>query len=190
MGLGRVKTPVHEVDGKRGPVRSQAAIAAISGLVPTMFMTRRVGGLPLGHYGRDEGDGNFNSAVHLGSPYRAQCHRSRNRSHMRRTPTTRTSYCKGTFIMAGCRTSPSNSSRNSNSGQLPSTTLTNGRSAQRHSAWAGNPCAGNGVIRALALTDLGSERRDGRFREVSRPNHASCRSAACYDGGWPRSGIK
>jgi hypothetical protein len=29
-----------EVDGKLGPVRSQATIAAISGLVPTMFMTR------------------------------------------------------------------------------------------------------------------------------------------------------
>lgn len=103
MGLGRVKTPVHEDDGKRGPVRSQAAIAAISGLVPTMFMTRRVGGLPLGHYGRDEGDGNFNSAVHLGSPYRAQCHRSRNRSHMRRTPTTRTSFAKAhsSWLVAG-----------------------------------------------------------------------------------------
>jgi hypothetical protein len=29
-----------EADVKPGPVRSQAAIAAISGLVPTMFMTR------------------------------------------------------------------------------------------------------------------------------------------------------
>jgi hypothetical protein len=29
-----------EVGGKAEPVRSQAAIAAISGLVPTMFMTR------------------------------------------------------------------------------------------------------------------------------------------------------
>jgi hypothetical protein len=29
-----------EVGEKPGPVRSQAAIAAISGLVPTMFMTR------------------------------------------------------------------------------------------------------------------------------------------------------
>lgn len=40
LGLGRVKTPFGGVGQKRGPVRSQAAIAAISGLVPMMFMTR------------------------------------------------------------------------------------------------------------------------------------------------------
>lgn len=39
---------------------------------------------------------------------------------------------KCTFIMAGCRKTPSNSSRNSNSGQLPSTTLTNGESDGAH----------------------------------------------------------
>jgi len=40
LGLGRVKTPSKEVGEKPGPVRSQATIAAISGFVPTMFMTR------------------------------------------------------------------------------------------------------------------------------------------------------
>jgi hypothetical protein len=40
LGLGRVKTLPGEVGDKPGPVRSQATIAAISGLVPTMFMTR------------------------------------------------------------------------------------------------------------------------------------------------------
>jgi hypothetical protein len=39
-GLGRVKTSPGGVGEKPGPVRFQAAIAAISGLVPTMFMTR------------------------------------------------------------------------------------------------------------------------------------------------------
>ena len=39
-GLRRVKTPLLEVGEKPGPARSQATIAAISGLVPTMFMTR------------------------------------------------------------------------------------------------------------------------------------------------------
>lgn len=33
-------TLVREVAEKPGPVRSQATIAATSGLVPTMFMTR------------------------------------------------------------------------------------------------------------------------------------------------------
>jgi hypothetical protein len=37
MGLGRVKTPF-PLGEKPGPVRSQATIAAISGLAPTMFM--------------------------------------------------------------------------------------------------------------------------------------------------------
>src|ERR1700732_2735161 len=40
LGLGRAKTPSPEGGEKPGPVRSQATIAAISGLVPTMFMTR------------------------------------------------------------------------------------------------------------------------------------------------------
>ena len=40
MGLGRVKTPPREVGEKPGPARFQATIAAISGLIPTMFMTR------------------------------------------------------------------------------------------------------------------------------------------------------
>jgi hypothetical protein len=40
LGLGRVKTPPREGGEKQGLVRSQAAIAAISGLVPTMFMAR------------------------------------------------------------------------------------------------------------------------------------------------------
>ena len=40
LGLGRVKTPSQEVDERSGSVQSQAAIAAISGLGPTMFMTR------------------------------------------------------------------------------------------------------------------------------------------------------
>jgi hypothetical protein len=39
MGLGRVKTPF-PLGEKPGPVRSQATITAISGLVPTMFMIR------------------------------------------------------------------------------------------------------------------------------------------------------
>lgn len=43
-------------------------------------------------------------------------------------------FCEGTFIMAGCRRIPSNSSRNSNSGQLPSITLTDEESAGAHSA--------------------------------------------------------
>jgi len=40
-------------------------------------------------------------------------------------------FCAGTCTMAGCRKTPSNSSRKSNSGQLPSTTLTNGRERPR-----------------------------------------------------------
>lgn len=40
-------------------------------------------------------------------------------------------FCEGIFIMAGCPKTPSNSLRNSNSGQLPSTTLTNGRERRR-----------------------------------------------------------
>jgi|SRR6188474_2817088 len=39
LGLGRVHLP-REGGEKPGPVLSQATIAAISGLVPTMFMTR------------------------------------------------------------------------------------------------------------------------------------------------------
>jgi hypothetical protein len=41
MGLGRVKTVLKETGSEsQGPVRFQATIAAISGLIPTMFMTR------------------------------------------------------------------------------------------------------------------------------------------------------
>jgi hypothetical protein len=39
-GLGRVKTLTGDVGEKPRPVRSQATIAAISGLAPTMFMNR------------------------------------------------------------------------------------------------------------------------------------------------------
>jgi hypothetical protein len=40
MGLGRVKTPYPKSGVKPRPFRAQATIAAISGLIPTMFMTR------------------------------------------------------------------------------------------------------------------------------------------------------
>src|SRR5246127_4027486 len=41
LGLGRVETALKEVgSGSQEPRVSQAAIAAISGLIPTMFMTR------------------------------------------------------------------------------------------------------------------------------------------------------
>jgi hypothetical protein len=41
MGLGRVKTVLKDVGpGSQDLRMSQAAIAAISGLIPTMFMTR------------------------------------------------------------------------------------------------------------------------------------------------------
>lgn len=40
MGLGRVKTLFRGSREKAGPDRPQAAIAAINGLVPTMFITR------------------------------------------------------------------------------------------------------------------------------------------------------
>jgi len=41
LGLGRVKTALKWVGSKsRKPRAFQAAIAAISGLIPTMFMTR------------------------------------------------------------------------------------------------------------------------------------------------------
>jgi hypothetical protein len=41
MGLGRVKTISKGIGPRRQETRkSQAAIAAISGLIPTMFMTR------------------------------------------------------------------------------------------------------------------------------------------------------
>jgi hypothetical protein len=40
LGLGRVKRPSSEVGEKPGPVRSQATLAANSGLIPTMFITR------------------------------------------------------------------------------------------------------------------------------------------------------
>jgi hypothetical protein len=40
-GLGRVKTTLRDVGpGSQEPGDSQAVIAAISGLIPTMFMTR------------------------------------------------------------------------------------------------------------------------------------------------------
>jgi hypothetical protein len=41
LGLGRVKTVLEDVgSASQEPGLSQAAIAAISGLIPTMFMTR------------------------------------------------------------------------------------------------------------------------------------------------------